>query len=186
MDEVTEALTAKGWTVPPEGQANAQVVLHGATETKRTLNTFYSGMGGYGYRGWGGMGGTGTATTTESQYTVGTLVVDIFDAKGKNLLWRGVAQDELSDKPDKNIKKLGKASDKLFKDFPRAAPRSSRTSRAGRGRAREEIRPLRSGRGGGGQGDQLGGARMTKPSGLVDRALRVFGDVRPGRARPSS
>jgi len=117
-EEITEALTAKGWKVVPEAEANAQVVLHGATETKRSLNTFYSGMGGYGYRGWGGMGGTGTATTTESQYTVGTLVVDIFDAKAKNLLWRGVAQDELSDKTDKNIKKLGKASDKLFKDFP--------------------------------------------------------------------
>jgi hypothetical protein len=98
----------------------AQVVLHGATETKRSLNTFYSGagMGGYGYRGWGGMGGMGTATTTESQSTVGTLVVDIFDKSRKSLLWRGTAQDELSDKTDKNIKKLGKASDKLFKDFP--------------------------------------------------------------------
>ncbi len=119
MDEFTQALTEKGWKVAPEGQADAQVVLHGATQTKRSLNTFYSGgMGGYGYRGWGGMGGMGTATTTESEYTVGTLVVDIFDKTGKSLLWRGAAQDELSDKTDKNIKKLGKASDKMFKDFP--------------------------------------------------------------------
>jgi hypothetical protein len=118
MDEFTEALTAKGWKVAPEGQADAQVVLHGASQTKKDLNTFYSGMGGYGYRGWGGMGGMGTATTTVSEYTVGTLVVDIFDKTGKNLMWRGVAQDELSDKTDKNIKKLEKASDKMFKDFP--------------------------------------------------------------------
>ena len=119
MDEFTQALTEKGWKVAPEGQADAQVVLHGASQTKRSLNTFYSGgMGGYGYRGWGGMGGMGTATTTESEYTVGTLVADIFDKTGKSLLWRGVAQDELSDKPDKNVKKLGKATDKLFKDFP--------------------------------------------------------------------
>ncbi len=117
-DEITQALTEKGWQPAPEGPAEAQVVLHGATQTKRSLNTFYSGMGGYGYRGWGGMGGTGTATTTESEYTVGTLVVDIFGAKEKNLMWRGIAQDELSDKPDKNVKKLAKASDKLFKDFP--------------------------------------------------------------------
>jgi hypothetical protein len=60
----------------------------------------------------------GSATTTESEYVVGTLVVDIFDAKTKNLMWRGIAQDELSDKPEKNIKKVAKASDKLFKDFP--------------------------------------------------------------------
>jgi hypothetical protein len=116
VDEITGALVAKGWTVAPEGQADAQVVLHGATQTKRSLNTFYSGMGGYGYRGWGG--GMGSATTTESEYVVGTLVVDIFDKTGKNLLWRGIAQDEVSDKPEKNIKKVAKASDKLFKDFP--------------------------------------------------------------------
>lgn len=112
VDEITGALVAKGWTVAPEGQADAQVVLHGASQTKRSLNTYYSGMGGY---RWGGMG---TATTTETQYTVGTLLVDIFDAKGKNLIWRGIAQDEASDKPEKNIKKVAKASEKLFKDFP--------------------------------------------------------------------
>jgi hypothetical protein len=119
MDEFTEALTAKGWKLVPEG-GDALVVVHGAGETKRSLNTFYSGggYGGYGYRGWGARGGMGTATTTETEYTVGTLVVDIFDAKAKNLMWRGTAQDELSDKPEKNIKKLGKASDKMFKDFP--------------------------------------------------------------------
>jgi len=118
LDEFTQALTEKGWKLAPAGPADAEVVVHGASQVKKDLNTFYSGMGGYGYRGWGGMGGTGTATTTVSEYTVGTLVVDIFDAKSKSLLFRGIAQDELSDKTDKNIKKLGKASDKMFKDFP--------------------------------------------------------------------
>jgi hypothetical protein len=60
----------------------------------------------------------GTATTTTSEYLVGTLVTDIFDAKSKQLVFRGIAQDELSDKPEKNVKKLQKASDKMFKDFP--------------------------------------------------------------------
>jgi hypothetical protein len=116
-DEITQALTAKGWTLAEEGKADSQVVLHGATETKRNLNTFYSGMGGYGWRGMGAAG-MGSATTTTSEYTVGTLVVDIFDGKSKQLMWRGTAQDELSDKPEKNIKKIEKASDKLFKNFP--------------------------------------------------------------------
>jgi hypothetical protein len=116
-DEITQALTAKGWTLAEEGKGDAQVVLHGATQTKHSLNTFYSGMGGYGWRGMGAAG-MGSATTTTSDYTVGTLVVDIFDGKSKQLMWRGTAQDELSDKPEKNIKKLEKASDKMFKDFP--------------------------------------------------------------------
>jgi Domain of unknown function (DUF4136) len=118
--EIEQSLTEKGWTKAPPETADAVVVLHGATEKQRTLNTFYSGTGGYGGYGWRGMGGMGmgTATTTESEYLVGTLVVDIFDAKSKQLMYRGTAQDELSDKPEKNVKKLAKASDKLFKDFP--------------------------------------------------------------------
>jgi hypothetical protein len=111
-DDVTGALVAKGWTLAPEDKADAQVVLHGASQTKHTLNTYYSGMGGY---RWGGVG---TSTTTPTDYVVGTLLVDIFDAKGKNLIWRGIAQDELSSKTEKNIKKVAKATEKLFKDFP--------------------------------------------------------------------
>jgi hypothetical protein len=119
-DEVAEAIASKGWTPGAEGQADAMVVLHGATQTKHSLNTFYSGgFGGWGYRGFGG--GMGTATTTASDYRVGTLVVDIFDAKSKALLFRGTASDELSDKPEKNIKKVEKATDKMFKDFPPGA-----------------------------------------------------------------
>jgi hypothetical protein len=64
------------------------------------------------------MGGMGTATTTTSEYLVGTLVVDIFDAKTKGLMFRGAATDEISDKPEKNVKKVQKAADKMFKDFP--------------------------------------------------------------------
>jgi hypothetical protein len=67
-DQVTGALVGKGWTLAPEDKADAQVVLHGASQTKHSLNTYYSGMGGY---RWGGMG---TATTTDTQYTVGTLL----------------------------------------------------------------------------------------------------------------
>jgi hypothetical protein len=42
----------------------------------------------------------------------------MFDAKTKQLLWRGTAEGTLSDKTDKNEKKLEKAVEKMFKDFP--------------------------------------------------------------------
>ena len=119
LAEIQQGLTEKGWTATADdAKADAIVVLHGATEKQKSLNTFYSGgYGGYGWRGgWGG--GMGTSTTTVDEYTVGTLVVDIFDAKSKQLVYRGTATDELSNKPEKNAKKLAKASDKLFKDFP--------------------------------------------------------------------
>ncbi len=119
IDAFTKGLEKKGWK-KDDANPDAVVVLHGATQMKKSLNTFYSGGGyaGYGYRGWGGGMGMGTATTTESEYPVATLVTDIFDAKTKKLIFRGSASDEISDKPEKNIKKIDKAVEKMFKDFP--------------------------------------------------------------------
>jgi hypothetical protein len=88
------------------------------TQSHQTLNTYYDNFGG----GWGWRGGFGDgfgdATTTESTYKVGTLVVDLFDSNTKKLIWRGSASDTLSDKSDKNIKNLNKGVEKLFDRFP--------------------------------------------------------------------
>jgi hypothetical protein len=115
LAEIDQEIAGKGWKKVAEADANVQVLVHGATQTKRTANTFYSGYGGYRY------GGFGSSSTMVSEYTVGTLVVDIFDGKTKNLVFRGVAEDEISDNPSKNVKRLEKASTKMFKNFPPAA-----------------------------------------------------------------
>lgn len=117
IDTVTKALTQKGWSPADASTADAQVVIHGASQTKQSLDTFYSG-GGWGGYGWGGWGAPGTSTTTVNEYKVGTMVVDIFNAKDKKLVFRGVGQDEVSDKPEKNEKKIEKATEKMFKNFP--------------------------------------------------------------------
>ena len=120
LAEVEEAITAKGWTKVTD-KPDVQVVLHGATQTKRNASTFYSGMGGYGGYGYGGFGGMGTASTVVNEYKVGMLVVDIFDAKSKALVFRGTAEDEISDNAERNQKRIEKASTKMFKDFPPTA-----------------------------------------------------------------
>jgi hypothetical protein len=114
--EIETALVGKGWKLAPEDKADAIAMIHGASQTKHDVTTFYSGMGG----GWGyyGGGGMASAQTSVSEYQVGTLVVDIFDRPSKKLVFRGTASDELSDKPDKNQKKVSKATQKMFKDFP--------------------------------------------------------------------
>jgi hypothetical protein len=114
---VNSALAAKGWTLVDSGGSVSIMALE-MNQTHQTLDTYYDGFGGgWGWRRWGG-GGFGDATTTTSTYTVGTLVVDLFDSKTKALIWRGSASDTLSDKSDKNIKHLDKAVDKLFEHFP--------------------------------------------------------------------
>jgi hypothetical protein len=120
MDEINAALAAKGLQLVTSN-ADLAIASHAATKEEHTLNTFYDGFGGgWGWRRFGG-GGFGSATTTESTYQVGTLVVDIFDAKTKEPVWRGTATKTISDNPEKNAKSLHEAITKMFKNFPPAS-----------------------------------------------------------------
>jgi hypothetical protein len=114
---VNAALAAKGWTQVASG-GDVSIVAMEITRNQQTLNTLYDGIGGgWGWRRFGG-GGFGEATTTTDTYKVGTVVVDLFDTKTKQLIWRGSESDTLSNNSDKNIKNLDKGVDKMFKNFP--------------------------------------------------------------------
>jgi Domain of unknown function (DUF4136) len=114
---VNAALAAKGWTQVDSG-GDVSIVAMEITRNQQTLNTFYDGFGGgWGWRRFGG-GGLSEATTTTDTYKVGTVVVDLFDTKTKQLIWRGSSSDTLSNNSDKNIKNLDKGVDKMFKNFP--------------------------------------------------------------------
>ena len=115
QEAVNVTLAAKGLT-PVESGGDIAIVAIETTQNQQTLNTFYDGFGG-GWR-WRGFGGFGDATTTTENYKVGTLVVDLFDAHTKSLIWRGSSSDTLSDKSDKNIKNLDKGVQKMFDHFP--------------------------------------------------------------------
>jgi hypothetical protein len=117
---VDAQLASKGWTQVDTG-GDVAIVAIKTTQTQRTLQTFYDGFGG-GWR-WRGGGGFGDSTTTEQDYKEGTLVVDLYDGKTKQLIWRGSAEDTLSDKAEKNEKNLDKGVAKMFKDFPPDAKR---------------------------------------------------------------
>ena len=115
--DVHAALAAKGWTEVPSG-GDVSIIAIQTTQEQQTLNTFYDGFGGgWGWRRFGG-GGFGDATTTTETYQVGTLVIDLFDTKTKQLIWRGTASDTLSNNSNKNIENLNKGVEKLFKKFP--------------------------------------------------------------------
>ena len=112
-EAVNSALTAKGLT-PVESGGDVAIVAIEMTKNQQSLNTFYDGFGG----GWRWGGGFANATTTVDNYKVGTLVVDLFDANTKQVIWRGSSSDTLSDKSDKNIKNLAKGVQKMFDHFP--------------------------------------------------------------------
>ncbi len=108
---INSQLAAKGWTQVPSG-GDVVVNALGIAHLERQGNVSWNGMG-----PWGG-GAFGTATATPSTYPVGTLVIQMFDAKSKNLIWRGISSETLSEKSNKDTKKLDKDVDKMFKNFP--------------------------------------------------------------------
>lgn len=89
-------------------------------KTSTTAYTNYHGSTGYGYRrggrGWGN--GYSTTSYSESDYLEGTLVMDVFDAESKELIWQGVATGTIKEKPEKREKSIPKSVAKLMKKFP--------------------------------------------------------------------
>jgi len=106
--------------------ADAVVSLYLVIDNKTSTTAYTDFNGGMGYglgRGWGmGVGGVGigSATTTysEDDYQVGTLVVDMYDASTKNLIWQGSSQKTINSNTSKRAKSIPKRVGKLMKKYP--------------------------------------------------------------------
>ena len=119
ISHVNAARTSKGLRLTT-GEADLGIAANAATEEQQTLETLYDGFAG----GWR-YDGVGTATTTVHTYTVGTLIIDIFDVRTKAAVWRGTAMKTLSSNPEKRANTVDKAIATMFKGFPVANPTRS-------------------------------------------------------------
>jgi hypothetical protein len=90
------------------------------SQTSRTAYTRYTGGYGYGGRPWGYGAGMGTSTTTynERDYRVGTVVIDFYDEKTKEMVFQGILQTEVQEKSKKREKTIPKNVNKLMKKYP--------------------------------------------------------------------
>lgn len=111
MQAIEQALAAKGWT--KSADPGCYISYHASAKEQRSLQ-IWDGRG----RFAGGFGSVDVETSV-----TGTMVVDLTDARSGKLVWRAVAKDTLSEKPEKNHKKLAKATEKMFKDLPAGAGR---------------------------------------------------------------
>jgi hypothetical protein len=67
-----------------------------------------------------GPSGHGWGAVRVPPVLVGTVVVDIADARTSAIVWRGLASSDikLTDKPENRDKRLMKATEKMFKSYP--------------------------------------------------------------------
>lgn len=108
---IDSQLALKGLTKSDGDNADMYVAYEAAMSEEKQWNA--TGMGGP--VRWGRMG-----TASSSTIQIGTLVVTLYDAAAKQVVWRGDATKTLnpSKDPQKNHERLQKAVAKLMKKYP--------------------------------------------------------------------
>jgi hypothetical protein len=110
QQDIDAAMQAKGFQKVPQNQKSDLILTASGGMQQQTSYSAW-GMRGIG----GGMGGI-----TPQQNVIGTLIVDLFDAKTQSLVWRGIGQDTLSNNGSKNQQLVQKGIQKMFKQWPKS------------------------------------------------------------------
>jgi hypothetical protein len=105
-DGVNAQLQGKGMT---QVDSNPNVFVATHVTTHAVPQVIADGFG-----PWGFGGGMATVQT----YTEGSLIVDLYDATTRKMVWRGVATAAVSSKPEKNAEKIDKSLMKMFARYP--------------------------------------------------------------------
>ncbi|HKO78190.1 MAG TPA: DUF4136 domain-containing protein [Flavobacterium sp.] len=127
VDRVTKAIiaemTAKGFKETsdnPDLKVNAVAILKNKTQV--TANSNYYGYGGmyrpYGYWGGGAMMGGGSTTFNTYDYIDGSLVIDIVSTKTDKLVWQGIGNAEIDNKPDNPEEFINNSVKSIMASFP--------------------------------------------------------------------
>jgi Domain of unknown function (DUF4136) len=114
-----EAELAESGLTEVDANPDVYVNYHASTTTEVQLrsDSYGYGFGAYGMGTWGGYYGMSagpvSTTTRVVEYEKGTLVVDIWAAAAKELVWRGEVTDTLPDNPQKAEKLVVRAIGKM-------------------------------------------------------------------------
>jgi hypothetical protein len=109
IESAVESELASIGLVKVEKDPDVLVAFQGATKEDVSLQSW-----GYSPR-WGG------GQVDVNRVLVGTLLIDLIDAKTDKLVFRATASDTVSDNPQKNEKKIQKAVEKMFEKYPGAS-----------------------------------------------------------------
>lgn len=108
--DIENAMAEKGFQKVEESQ-NPDLILTASGGERQQTSWNAWGMRGIG----GGMG-----SITPQQNVEGTMVVSLYNLKAQELIWRGIAQDTLSNNGNKNQQMVQKAVQKMFKQWPKS------------------------------------------------------------------
>ena len=112
---IEAALVAKGLArVDPSANPDVLVAYHASFDTNLEIAGATYGWGPF------GLGGDRSGSARIQPVLVGTLVVDISDARTHSIVWRSLASSDIrpTDKPESRDKKIATATEEMFKNYP--------------------------------------------------------------------
>jgi hypothetical protein len=101
------------------------IITEQKTQVSANTTSMGGGYGGYGYGGhygygpgygWGG--GHSTTTYSEYDYTDGTLIVSVYDAAKKELVWEAIGSKTLKEDPKDPDAAVAKVVEQIMYEYP--------------------------------------------------------------------
>jgi hypothetical protein len=123
--ELLRAFEGRGYT-PDRQRPDFLVAYYAGTKAK--FDTTYWDPGSWRYTYWGFRDrwawpyyGWAPAVAQVQEYTEGSVVVDVIDARTRQLAWRGQGVARVSDDPREYARDLARAVDDVVRKFPAAS-----------------------------------------------------------------
>lgn len=119
-DAITSSLQAQGHPLVTEAEADFLVAFHTSYEKRIDVDTYYTTWGIQPFWWYGPYHRAHVPTTRVREYTVGTLVVDIIDAKKKTVVWSSNGANTLSKSlsPQEREAKINLVVSTMVAEFP--------------------------------------------------------------------
>ncbi len=112
---VAAELRERGMHRPISSRPDMLVAIRVSTHLEPRSSSISLGYGGGWWGGWGG----GITTNQVGNVPVGSLIVDLIDARTHQLVWRGTARGALSRNAQRRSARIIAAIVKMFGTFPR-------------------------------------------------------------------
>lgn len=113
-EQIVKAFVERGYRLD-ERNADFAVAFYATAREKLDVSIWD-----YGYPFYPGWPRGRWPGQTVTQYTEGSVVIDVVQASSRELLWRGEGRAELSDSPEDNVRQLAKAASAIVAKFPEA------------------------------------------------------------------
>jgi hypothetical protein len=121
-DAIDAQMQSRGYVLSdnPDLLINVSAQMQDKTQVRTYSDPMYGGY--YGYRGgrYGAWGGYGYGTSTHvSQYTEGTVNIDMVDIDQKRMVWEGVAIGRVNEKKNDNLRQdIMDGVAEMFQNYP--------------------------------------------------------------------